>query len=134
MLHPVLPPEIPNVVESQAVADANKDNSIALSPESSTVQKSVEREKTSSPPKSFLNQNQNLSKTSEPETILPNEFSPNKVGNNAAPPGEKFTVSYPSDDKKLQPESLKHFEAASFTQGKAKSATNNINKKLVNRT
>lgn len=134
MLHPVLPPEIPNVVESQLVADVSKDNSIALSPESSTVQKSVEREETSSRAKSFLNQNKNISKTSEPETILPTEFSPTTVANNPAPLGEKFTVSYPSDDKKLPSESLKHFEAVSFTQGKAKSSTNNINKKLVNRT
>ncbi|BAY84127.1 hypothetical protein NIES267_36230 [Calothrix parasitica NIES-267] len=134
MLHPVLPPEIPNVVESQPVADVNQDNSIALSPKSSAVQKSVEREETSSPAKSFLNQNKNISKTSEPETILPIEFSPTTVANNPAPSTDKFIVSYPSKDKKLSSESLEHFKAASFTEGKAKPATNNgnrVNRKLT---
>ncbi|MEO0842072.1 MAG: DUF3769 domain-containing protein [Cyanobacteria bacterium J06643_5] len=127
MLHPVLPPEIPNVVESQVVADASQDNSSVLSPESSTVQKSFEREETSSLPKSFLNQDQNPSKTSEPETILPTEFSPARVASNPAPSNEKFVVSYPSEGKKLPSKSLKHFEAVSFTERKAKSATNKIN-------
>ena len=131
MLHPVLPPEIPNVVESQSVVDVNRDNSIALSPESSTVQKSVEREETSSPAKSFLNQNKNISKTSEPETILPTEFSPTTVANNPAPSTDKFIVSYPSKDKKLSSESLKHFDAVSFTERKAKYTTNDVNRKLT---
>ena len=131
MLHPVLPPEIPNVVESQPVVDISKDNSIALSPESSKVQKSVEREETSSPAKSFLNQNKNISKTSEPETILPTEFSPTTVANNPAPSTDKFIVSYPSKDKKLSSESLKHFDAVSFTERKAKYTTNDVNRKLT---
>ena len=126
MLHPVLPPEIPNVVESQSVVDISKDNSIALSPESSTVQKNVEREETSSRAKSFLNQNKNISKTSEPETILPTEFSPTTVANNPAPSTDKFIVSYPSKDKKLSSESLKHFDAVSFTELKAKYTTNDV--------
>jgi len=129
MLHPVLPPEIPNVVESQTVADDKRDNLSDVSQKSSTPQTNLEREENSSPPKSFLNQNQNLSKTSEPETILPPEFSPTTVANNTAPLGEKFSISYPSENNKLSSEPLKHFKAVSFTQRKA-NANNNVNKKL----
>ncbi|MEM1394484.1 MAG: DUF3769 domain-containing protein [Cyanobacteria bacterium P01_H01_bin.150] len=133
MLHPVLPPEIPNVVEPQTVADVKTDNSITVSQKSSTAQTSLERGENSPPPKSFLSQNQNLSETSEPETILPPEFSPTRVANNPAPLGEKFSISYPSEDNKLSSEPLKHFEAVSFTQSKAKSFTNNVNKKPIKR-
>ena len=136
MLHPVLPPELPNVVDSITVADVKSDNSSTLqngtvSQTSSTPKTDFEPGENSSPPKSFLNHNQNLSKTSEPETILPNEFSPVTIENNLASLGEKFNISYPARNQKLSSESFNHFEAVSFGQAKAKSVTKNVNKKLT---
>ncbi len=134
MLHPVaLPPELPIVIDSLAVADVSTDNSstsknstvIQASP---TAQTSFERSEHFSPPKSFLSQNRSLSKTSEPETILPPEFSPATVANDAASLREKFNVSYPLENQQVSSEGFKHFEAASFTQKKAESAPKNVTK------
>ncbi len=134
MLHPVaLPPELPIVIDSLAVADVSTDNSSTLknstvTQASRTAQTSFERSEHFSSPKSFLSQNRSLSKTSEPETILPPEFSPSTVANDDASLGEKFNVSYPLENQQVSSEGFKHFEAASFTQKKAVSAPKNVTK------
>jgi lipopolysaccharide export system protein LptA len=130
MLHPVAPPpELPIVIDSLAVADVSTDNSSTLknstvTPQASPIaQTSFSLSEHFSPPKSFLNKNQSLSKTNEPETILPPEFSPISVANNAASLGEKFNVIYPSENKQVSSEGFEHFEAASFTQKQTESVT-----------
>ncbi|MGB3637351.1 MAG: DUF3769 domain-containing protein [Rivularia sp. (in: cyanobacteria)] len=134
MLHPVAPPpELSNFVDSQTVADVSTSNSSTLknstlTQASPTPETRFERSEHFSPSKSFLNKKQSLSETSEPETILPPEFSPVKAADNATSLGKKFSISYPKDNEQVSSEGFKHFEAASFTQKKAEPATKNFTK------
>ena len=116
MLHPVLPPELPNVVDSITVADVtdnlsvSKTSTFSLSPESPTPDF---EQGEFSPPKSFLKKTQKRSH-SEPETILPPEFSSASVAKNAAALGEKLSIGYPLERRSS--ERLNHFEAETVAQ------------------
>ena len=112
MLHPVLPPELPNVVQSQAVADVSAGNASMIStlPQESLTQKTtVESEENSSPPESTFIKTQKTG-TSEPETILTPEFSSTTVAN-AASLGE-LSIGYPlqAQREQVSSELLSHFE------------------------
>ncbi|MBV6627242.1 MAG: DUF3769 domain-containing protein [Rivularia sp. (in: Bacteria)] len=127
MLHPVLPPppEFTNVVDSLAVADASSGNTSTSSTviqTSPTPETSLEQGEKFSPPKSFLSQNQKLSETSEPETILPPEFSSATVVKDATPSTKKFRIGYPLKNEQASSENFKHFEAVSFPNQKKQSA------------
>ncbi len=136
MLHPVLPPEVPTVVESKVVADISTDNTVKteisnLSPESSTTETTFEREENPSPPKSFLSKNQQLASNSEPETILPPEFSPTTPKKKAASLGDKLSIGYPLENQQLSSESINSFEAETIIQATGKAAKEkSANKKL----
>lgn len=136
MLHPVVPPpppELPNIVESQAVVNISTDisseskNSITLE-NSPVAQEKLSEQENSSPAKLFLSENLNSSKTSEPETVLPPEFSSVNVASNATFLGKKLSIGYPLQGKQESSESVKQFKAVTDIQKTTKSAT----KKLVN--
>ncbi len=140
MLHPVLPPELPNVVEPKAVADSLTGN-LSTKKISTLPRKSSTPETTSS--QSSFKKNQKPSETSEPENVLPPEFSSTSVESDAAlvkeELGEKFNIAYPSENQQVSSQRLNHFQAATLietvskskdlSQNKAKSVTKTLVKK-----
>ena len=118
MLHPVLPPEQPNVVQRKALADVSTGNlsttKISTLPQdSSKPEKTFKRRDNSSPRESYFKKTQKLSQTSEPEIVLPAEFSSPGVTKKTAPPKENINVAYPLDKEGAQSEGENHFEAVS---------------------
>ncbi|MEO1375407.1 MAG: DUF3769 domain-containing protein [Cyanobacteria bacterium J06635_10] len=125
MLHPVLPPEQPNIVDRFAVADASTGNlsttKISTLPQdSSTPETTVKSGDNSSPSKSSVKKTQKRSQTSEPETVLPPEFSSSSATKGAESVEEHFNVAYPSQKEGASSEGV-HFEAVSLTQTVSKS-------------
>ncbi len=106
MLHPVLPPELPNV-QTQSVADVSAGISTKNStlPQQSPTAKAIFKGEDNSPSESFK-------KTSEPETILPPEFSP--VSKDAASLGANLSIGYQLENQRSP--QINHFEAENFTQ------------------
>ncbi|MGD1911673.1 MAG: DUF3769 domain-containing protein [Rivularia sp. (in: cyanobacteria)] len=126
MLHPVLPPEQPNVVQRKALADVSTGNlsttKISTLPQdSSKPEKTFKRRDNSSPWESYFKKTQKLSQTSEPEIVLPAEFSSPGVTKKTAPPKENFNVAYPLEKEGAPSEGVNHFEAVSLTQTVSKS-------------
>lgn len=143
MLHPVLPPELPNVVEPKTVGEVSAGNlsttKISTLPQESTTTKTTfERRDNSSPWGLSFNQNQKTSETSEPETVLPPEFSPANIGKNSASLGEKLSIGYPLSNQQVSSERLNHFEAQTVIQTLSKSKNlsqtkaESVTKKLAN--
>ncbi|MEM9925399.1 MAG: DUF3769 domain-containing protein [Cyanobacteria bacterium P01_D01_bin.50] len=126
MLHPVLPPEQPNIVERKAVVDVSTGNLSttkisALPQDSSTLETTVKSGDNSSPSESSFKKSQKGSETSEPEIVLPPEFSSSSATKGTASVEQHFNVAYPLEKERASSESINHFEAVSLTQTVSKS-------------
>ena len=137
ILHSVPPPKLPNVIDSVAVEKSSTGNlSISkvssLPPESSTSETNFKQGNQFSLSQSSVRDTQELSTTSEPEIVLPPEFSASSLK-----PNQNFNVAYPSEKQPASSQRLNHFEAASFMQTVSKSKdlsqteAESITKKLV---